>query len=395
MAFLDFLKQATANLGGPQMQQALEKQKDDANKATALRRALSIYDSENKDQYTTMGLPDLEGSMQSIALKRALLQQQQQEAQLQDYQDKRESSTALQRAVGEMGRLSTGETLDLGQGPINPPAVEPTNDRLLAALSRNPAAVNAPGGLNVLQQALSRTDSTPRVLTLGDRQFLVNPRTGGVEADLSKQTGLPTDFVPLGATVDEGGKVDIRYGPPKAEGKALTQEEVARIAALNQAETDLSGLEKIYSGLGPDYGGPVSGRVKNAFGLGQNPDIAGIQNAIVAATPNLARGVFREVGVLTDQDIERYTKLLPGPYDTEEVRTRKINQLRERIAEGRKETVSALKAAGRNVDGFKPSESKPQRFDSEQSARASGAKQGDVIELYDPATARYRKARLK
>jgi hypothetical protein len=35
------------------------------------------------------------------------------------------------------------------------------------------------------------------------------------------------------------------------------------------------------------------------------------------------------------------------------------------------------------------------RFDSEEAARTNGAKVGDVIELYDPGTATYRKARLK
>jgi hypothetical protein len=233
----------------------------------------------------------------------------------------------------------------------------------------------------------------------GDKDLLINPKSGGLVADLTPPSTakLPAGMEAIGATEDENGRIQIRYGFPKAEGKALTAEEVSRIASLNQAEKDLDTLDSLFKEVGKNYGGPVSGRVKSGMMAGQNPNIASLENAITAATPNLARGVFREVGVLTDQDIARYQKLLPGPYDTDEVRKRKMGQLRTRLAEGRKETLKSLKSAGRNVEGFadQSTPAAPQRFDSEQAARAAGAQTGDVIELYDPGTGTYRKARLK
>jgi hypothetical protein len=131
--------------------------------------------------------------------------------------------------------------------------------------------------------------------------------------------------------------------------------------------------------------------------LGQNPNIAALDNAITAATPNLARGVFREVGVLTDQDVARYKQLLPAPTDTEEVRSRKTKQLRERIAQGKKQMVESLNAAGRDVTGFGGGDAPPSgnQFETEEAARTAGAQKGDIVHLYDPETATYRKARLK
>jgi hypothetical protein len=237
--------------------------------------------------------------------------------------------------------------------------------------------------------------------TYNGQKFLVNPKTGNVERDLTEQQGqMPEGFVPLGASVDENGKLDVRWGPPKAEGKALTQEEVGRIASLNQAENDLNVLEKLYAGMGAGYGGPVSGRIKSLAMAGQNPNIAAMENAITAATPNLARGVFREVGVLTDQDIARYQRLLPSPTDTDEVRKRKVKQLRDRIAIGRKQMIGSLKSAGRDVAGFSDesaTEEDGEKYDSEAEARAAGhsAESNPVVMIYDPATAKYRKARLK
>lgn len=161
---------------------------------------------------------------------------------------------------------------------------------------------------------------------------------------------LTKDGQPTGKATFQGKTIDL--SPPNSEGKTLTQSENQMLGALNQAGTDLDNLDKIFKKLGPDWGGPVSGRVKNATSMGQSPDITAVENAINAATPNLARGVFREVGVLTDEDIKRYKALLPTAYDTDAVRKVKMDQLRERIVQGKKETMDSLRKAGRDLSGF-------------------------------------------
>jgi hypothetical protein len=151
-----------------------------------------------------------------------------------------------------------------------------------------------------------------------------------------------------GEAVD-GGKV-IKPSEKKNDEKALTATEIQQLNALQQASRDLDALEQRFSSYGDaDWGGPVSGRAKALVGMGTNPRIAEIENLVTAATPNLARGVFREVGVLTDADVERYKKLLPNANDTAEIRAKKVADLRARMKATTEETLATLKAAGRDV----------------------------------------------
>ena len=339
----------------------------------------------NPDELTTKDLGTVRGMVEGHITQKNLQQAMERDnvANQRDYMailaDKAQMEGQQQAAAQQQAGLEAipGFMADLGYQPQTPEAPLNREQILARAMERNPNIRFVPGNTMMSQMLES-------AVKLG----------GGTGAP------MPEGFVPLGASMDENGKLDVRYGPPKAEGKALTAEEVNRIAALDQAETDLNSLEEIFKGLGANYGGPVSGRVKSIVMGGQNPNISMIDNAITAATPNLARGVFREVGVLTDEDIKRYKSLLPAATDTEEVRARKVKQLRERISKGREEMMSSLKGAGRNVSGFDggkagPATASPTRFDSEEAARSAGAKAGDVIEMYDPATATYRKARLK
>lgn len=351
-----------------------------------------------EDKWKSLGWRD-KGAVMQEAVRGAVLKnefaQQKQRQQMQQEQlaaavAEREQQTAVRQQfqAGYQGYMAD----NTAGGPETP-------DMMRQAVA---AGAVRSGDPSLILQAVKMGedgDVTPVARKIGGRDLIVNPKSGAFQ-DVTVQPAakLPEGFVALGATLDEDGKLDIRYGPPKAEGKALTQTEVQGITALNQAEMDLNTLENIYNKLGAGYGGPVSGRVKSLAMGGQNPNIAALENAITAATPNLARGVFREVGVLTDQDVARYKALLPSPYDSETVRKTKISQLRERIKVGRKEAVSSLKAAGRDIEGFAGAATPAaagKQFDTEEAARAGGAKAGDVIELYDPSSASYRKARLK
>jgi len=336
-----------------------------------------------------------------------LAKQKMDDLQLAAQKQETEGNTAFDLAQAAASRPGTLEIPNTTLPGIFPDRTvgtrsQPTLQEAAQQILQTPGAARSRAGIQLLEAAAREREQgggenvMPVPATIGGRNLIVNPKSGAFQ-DVTPQSSsaIPKDFVALGATMDESGKLDIRYGPPKAEGKALSQTEVAGIAALNQAEMDLNTLENTYKELGENYGGPVSARVKSLAMGGQNPNIASLENAITAATPNLARGVFREVGVLTDQDVARYKQLLPAPTDTQEVRTRKIKQLRDRIAQGRKEMVTSLEAAGRDVQGFsKGAGGDVPRFDSEDAARAANVGT-NVFEMYDPATATYRKARLK
>lgn len=390
-----------------QRQQREQQEKEQKERAQKFSRLVTAFDTlgwMDKEVAMTKSLEELEGFGQGKELLGKLgeteISNKMKSLQTAALERDAEADKSLESAVSQATRGTESVPSPSAPGlfpDLQVPVQQPlTGPRLLEAMGQNPKSFQSRLGSALAERSLMDQDITPVERQVGGRKLIVNPKSGAFQDVTPEQSMIPEGFVALGATMDENGKLDVRYGPPKAEGKALTQTEVQGIAALNQAESDLNTLEAIFKGLGPGYGGPVSGRVKSMVMGGQNPNISALENAITAATPNLARGVFREVGVLTDQDVERYKKLLPSPYDSETVRETKIKQLRKRIEQGRKEVVASLKAAGRDVEAFaSQAPQQPSRFDSEAAARAAGAKAGDIIELYDPQTATYRKARLK
>lgn len=399
LALLDFFtKQGDRKKEELQLSKAADTFFKTESGATMLKQAgIMPEDFATRSASDKIGI--FKGVQESVAMRGVQQQLERGLAEWQAQQQENSANAAFDTAQSKAVGQTLSAALNQRQGPIKPEPVP--LEALMQEIVQTPGAGRSRAGSALLQQMVSERGQAkgpvmPVATKVGGRDLIVNPASGSFQ-DVTPAPApqMPEGFVPIAATEDENGRLQIRYGMPKAEGKALTQSEVSGIAALNQAEMDLDVLEKIYTELGEGYGGPVSARVKSLAMGGQNPNIAALENAITAATPNLARGVFREVGVLTDQDVARYKQLLPAPTDTQEVRTRKIKQLRDRIAQGRKEMVTSLKTAGRDVEGFDTGADVGSRFDSEAAARSSGAKAGDVIELYDPATATYRKARLK
>jgi len=68
--------------------------------------------------------------------------------------------------------------------------------------------------------------------------------------------------------------------------------------------------------------------------------------------PNLARGVYGEVGVLTDADIVNYAKTIPNLTSTQDVNKAVLAMTLDTIANGYKKQLRTLVASGRDVSGF-------------------------------------------
>ena len=106
--------------------------------------------------------------------------------------------------------------------------------------------------------------------------------------------------------------------------KRLTQGQLEKI---QQAMGALSGIESLNSLLfqggdnndGLSLTGPVKGRVRKLItNLGGDVDAAGINSIIQGLIPTVARGIFGEVGVLTDADINNYKKTLANLNNSED-----------------------------------------------------------------------------
>jgi hypothetical protein len=83
--------------------------------------------------------------------------------------------------------------------------------------------------------------------------------------------------------------------------------------AVTKNLTVLDQLDSLQSNIAKQNSqGFVPGTVNNLLAkIGQNADVGTINAQLQAIVPNLARGVYGEVGVLTDNDIANYRKTLP------------------------------------------------------------------------------------
>lgn len=130
-------------------------------------------------------------------------------------------------------------------------------------------------------------------------------------------------------------------------GKALTD---TTIQKLDKGLTVLGQLGVLQANIENIKTGPIAGAFKGA-----NPwDTEGqtIKAQLNAVVPNLARGIYGEVGVLTDNDIRTYSQTLPNLKSTEEIRNAVLYITLDMIGKSIKNTLSVNAAAGRDVSGF-------------------------------------------
>jgi len=105
------------------------------------------------------------------------------------------------------------------------------------------------------------------------------------------------------------------------QGYEKTLNTLTQLSDLNEAFKTYkeSGAGKgLFNTAEGELTGPIIGIIRSA-----NPydtKAQQIRAQLQAIVPNLARGVYGEVGVLTDQDIENYSKTLPNLKSTKEVR---------------------------------------------------------------------------
>lgn len=100
----------------------------------------------------------------------------------------------------------------------------------------------------------------------------------------------------------------------------------------------------------PNMKGPFVGLLRQ-----YNPydvDAKSLAAQITAAVPTLARGVFGEVGVLTDKDVENYKSLLPTTRNTEEAAKILFEFLSAKLEKVYETRIETLKAQGYSVRGF-------------------------------------------
>ena len=132
-----------------------------------------------------------------------------------------------------------------------------------------------------------------------------------------------------------------------AWGKELTD---ATIKPLEKFNSALDQIETIQEQISKMDTWPVLGRLRN-----MNPydtDAQVLKAQLTALMPTVARWVYGEVWVLTDNDIRLYAQTIPNLTNTNDVNKAVLAMSLKVIAWGYKRQLQTLAAAGKDVSGF-------------------------------------------
>ncbi len=161
-------------------------------------------------------------------------------------------------------------------------------------------------------------------------------------------------------------------------GKPMTSTEVEKISQLDSVAYSLDLLQQKLDEIPATDRGPIAGRIDKANPY--NVKAQEIQNIITSITPGLARGVFGEVGVLTDSDMARYSGLLPNPAIPKDLADKNMANLREKLADSKIKQIETMRKAGMDVGGFEEDynrlvQERDAKRQQAQDAKAQAAKQ--------------------
>jgi hypothetical protein len=165
----------------------------------------------------------------------------------------------------------------------------------------------------------------PKVDTLKDKK-------GGVYF----MVNMPERLTPKEEKTAEGGG-----------GKTVTAADTKQLGDFDSVIYTLNVIENKLKKI--EQRGPIVGQVR-----GRNPydpDAQEIENLVTSVVPGLARGVFGEVGVLTDTDVARYMKLVPNIKTNPESARRAFINLRDKVAASKLARLETLRDFGYDVSG--------------------------------------------
>ena len=149
--------------------------------------------------------------------------------------------------------------------------------------------------------------------------------------------------------VTQGGNIVQAFQNKNANDdlKALTAEENKKLEAIQSSEGD---IDRIEEALKTGNSGVIVGLLQKFWPWAvDSKKVEAMRNS---AVPNLARGVFGEVGVLTETDVKRYIAMIPGLNNSPTQQATLIKELRTKLAATKLNSIQSLAAGGRDVSGW-------------------------------------------
>lgn len=147
---------------------------------------------------------------------------------------------------------------------------------------------------------------------------------------------------------------------------------------IGEAFGTLNRFRKKMSELDPKEVGRIQGQISKVFNkLIENPSVSEAQQIIEAALPEFARGIFGEVGVLSDVDIRRYRSTLPSLTDSPELAETLVKNLEDILYSKISSQVLQEKFEGYNykasINYFESLGIPPERYLGDKEAEIIGA----------------------
>jgi hypothetical protein len=140
------------------------------------------------------------------------------------------------------------------------------------------------------------------------------------------------------------------FGGLKKEG--LGDTETKSIKDIRRTASLLNRIDAAADNISNLKRGPITGRAS-----GINPydaDIAQLEKLVKQTVPSLARGVFGEVGVLTDEDVKRYQDMFATIKTDPTVARRLMDDLKKTIEDSWYITLDTYDKSNKNIAGFDP-----------------------------------------
>lgn len=161
---------------------------------------------------------------------------------------------------------------------------------------------------------------------VADRQFQIDKQFGGTTTQLPVSQDQNTQrIIQSSNNPEQTQNVLNSIRNSKGKSKTLTQSQeediITTSSVISQLDTiiNLISSKELPNESSQDiFGvktGKLRGRISQIAGeLGANPEAAALNAAITGLIPKVARGVFGEVGVLTDADVARYERTVPNMF---------------------------------------------------------------------------------
>ncbi len=134
--------------------------------------------------------------------------------------------------------------------------------------------------------------------------------------------------------------------------KALGDTELNNMKNIQSTAFSISKIRTLANNISDLKKGPIVGSF-----IGNNPydkDLQALDRLVNQTVPAMARGIFGEVGVLTDDDVKRYKNMLASVKDTPDLARQIMDDLQEKIASAYQVSWDTYNQGGRDVSGFEP-----------------------------------------